>query len=158
MSVINSRVVNIDELKLDHFVKGERFESNAARIGPLLGAKDLGYSYDVVPPGKRSCPFHSHRGEEELFFIVRGKGLLRYGNETRPIRAGDLICCPTGGPETAHQIVNDSDAELAYLSVSTMLPSEVCEYPDSNKIGAFASGLRHMARAGDSVDYWTGED
>ena len=29
MSVINSRVVNIDELKLDHFVKGERFESNA---------------------------------------------------------------------------------------------------------------------------------
>jgi uncharacterized cupin superfamily protein len=158
MSVINSRVVNIDELKLDHFVKGERFESNAARIGPLLGAKDLGYSYDVVPPGKRSCPFHSHRGEEELFFIVRGKGLLRYGNETRPIRAGDLICCPTGGPETAHQIVNDSDAELAYLSVSTMLPSEVCEYPDSNKIGAFAGGLRHMARAGDSVDYWTGED
>jgi uncharacterized cupin superfamily protein len=158
MSVINSRVVNIDELKLDHFVKGERFECNTARIGPLLGAKDLGYSYDVVPPGKRSCPFHSHRGEEELFFIVRGKGLLRYGNETRPIRAGDLICCPTGGPETAHQIVNDSDAELAYLSVSTMLPSEVCEYPDSNKIGAFASGLRHMARARDSVDYWTGED
>lgn len=157
-SVINSRVVNIDELKLDHFVKGEKFECNAARIGPLLGAKDLGYSYDVVPPGKRSCPFHSHRGEEELFFIVRGKGLLRYGNETRPIRAGDLICCPTGGPETAHQIVNDSDAELTYLSVSTMLPSEVCEYPDSNKIGAFADGLRHMARAGDSVDYWTGED
>ncbi len=158
MSVINSRVVNIDELKLDHFVKGEKFEGNSVRIGPLLGAKDLGYSYDVVPPGKRSCPFHSHRGEEELFFIVRGKGLLRYGNETRPIRAGDVICCPTGGPETAHQIVNDSDAELAYLSISTMLPSEVCEYPDSNKIGAFAGGLRHMARAGDSVDYWTDED
>ena len=158
MNVINSRVVNIDELKLDHFVKGEKFEGNSVRIGPLLGAKDLGYSYDVVPPGKRSCPFHSHRGEEELFFIVRGKGLLRYGNETRPIRAGDVICCPTGGPETAHQIVNDSDAELAYLSISTMLPSEVCEYPDSNKIGAFAGGLRHMARAGDSVDYWTDED
>ena len=85
------------------------------RIGPLLGAKDLGYSYDVVPPGKRSCPFHSHRAEEEMFFIVKGTGTLRYGNETRKIRAGDVICCPTGGPETAHQIVNDSDAELAYL-------------------------------------------
>jgi uncharacterized cupin superfamily protein len=69
MSVIDSRVVNIDELKLEHLAKGDKFECNAARIGPLLGAKDLGYSYDIVPPGKRSCPFHSHRGEEEMFFI-----------------------------------------------------------------------------------------
>ena len=147
MSVIDSKVVNIDELKLEHFAKGDKFECDAVRIGPLLGAKDLGYSYDVVPPGKRSCPFHSHRGEEEMFFIVKGKGTLRYGDETRKIRAGDVICCPTGGPETAHQIVNDSDAELAYLSVSTMLPAEVCEYPDSKKIGAFGGGLRHMTRA-----------
>ena len=68
-----------------------------------------------------------------MFFIVKGSGTLRYGDETRPIRAGDVICCPTGGPETAHQIVNDSDAELAYLSVSTRMPAEVCEYPDSGK-------------------------
>ena len=157
MSVIAARVVNLDELKLEHFAKGAQYECNAVRIGPLVGARDLGYSYDVVPPGKRSCPFHSHRGEEEMFFIVKGRGLLRYGAETRPIRAGDVICCPTGGPDTAHQILNDSDAELAYLSVSTMREAEVCEYPDSNKIGAFATGVRHMTRAGDGVDYWTDE-
>ena len=109
MSVIDSRVINVDELKLEHFSKGEKFQCDAVRIGPLLGAKDLGYSYDVVPPGKRSCPFHSHRGEEEMFFIVKGTGTLRYGSETRKVRAGDVIC-PIGGPETAHQIVNDSDA------------------------------------------------
>jgi len=157
MSLVQGKVVNIDELKLEYFAKGDKYESNSVRIGPLLGARDLGYSYDVVPPGKRSCPFHSHRGEEEMFFILRGKGQLRYGKETRPIRAGDVICCPTGGPETAHQIVNDSDAELAYLSVSTMHPAEVCEYPDSNKIGAFADGVRHMTRSGDGVDYWLDE-
>ncbi|MGC1816791.1 MAG: cupin domain-containing protein [Casimicrobiaceae bacterium] len=157
MGAIDSKVVNIDELKLEHFAKGDKFECDAARIGPLLGAKELGYSYDVVPPGKRSCPFHSHRGEEEMFFIVKGTGTLRYGAETRKIRAGDVICCRTGGPETAHQIVNDSDTELAYLSVSTMMPAEVCEYPDSKKIGAFGGGLRHMTSAGDHVDYWTDE-
>jgi len=157
MSVIASRVVNIDELTLEHFAKGDKFECNAVRIGPLVGAKDLGYSYDVVPPGKRSCPFHSHRGEEEMFFIVRGEGTLRYGDETRKLRAGDIVCCPTGGPETAHQIINDSNAELAYLSVSTMLPAEVCEYPDSNKIGAFGGGVRHMTRPSDHIDYWTDE-
>jgi uncharacterized cupin superfamily protein len=157
MSVIDSRVVNIGELKLEHFAKGDKFESNSVRIGPLLGAKELGYSYDVVPAGKRACPFHSHRGEEEMFFIVKGKGLLRYGAETRKIRAGDVICCPIGGPETAHQIVNDSGEDLAYLSVSTMMPAEVCEYPDSKKIGAFGGGLRHMTRTGDHLDYWVDE-
>jgi uncharacterized cupin superfamily protein len=157
MSVIDARVVNIDQLKLEHFEKGDKFASDAVRIGPLLGARSLGYSYDVVPPGKRSCPFHSHRGEEEMFFIVKGRGTLRYGDERRPIRAGDLICCPTGGPETAHQIVNDSDADLAYLSISTMLPVEVCEYPDSGKIGAYGGPLRHMTRTGHHLDYWTDE-
>ncbi|MEP7206296.1 MAG: cupin domain-containing protein [Casimicrobiaceae bacterium] len=157
MRDIDSRVVNIDELKLEHFANGDTFETDGVRMGPLLGAKDLGYSFDVVPPGKRGCPFHSHRGEEEMFFIVRGEGTLRYGTDTRKIRAGDVICCPTGGPETAHQIINDSDAELAYLSVSTMQPAEVCEYPDSGKIGAFGGGLRHMTRAGDAVDYWNAE-
>jgi len=157
MGVIDSRVVNLEDLELTHFAKGDAFECRAVRIGPLLGAKDLGYSYDVVPPGKRGCPFHSHRGEEEMFFVVKGTGTLRYGSETRRIRAGDVICCPTGGPETAHQIVNDSDEDLAYLSISTMLPAEVCEYPDSGKIGAFGGGVRHMTRASDGVDYWVGE-
>ena len=154
---IDSRVVNLEELKLEHFAKGDKYESDTVRIGPLVGAKDLGYSYDVVPPGKRSCPFHSHRGEEEMFFIVRGEGTLRYGSETRKIRAGDIVCCPTGGPETAHQIVNDSNAPLAYLSISTMAPVEVCEYPDSRKIGAYAKDFRHMTRPEHNLDYWTDE-
>jgi uncharacterized cupin superfamily protein len=157
MRVIDSRVVNIVDLKLEHFEKGDKFETAAVRIGPLLGAKDLGYSYDVVPPGKRSCPFHSHRGEEEMFFIVRGEGTLRYGAETRKLRAGDVICCPTGGPETAHQIINDSNADLASLSVSTMMPAEVCEYPDSKKIGAYGGPLRHMTRVEHELDYWVDE-
>lgn len=155
---IDDRVTNIDELKLEVFRHGDKFETRGARIGPKIGAKDLGYSYDVLPPGKAGCPFHSHRAEEEMFFILRGTGLLRYGAETRPIRAGDFICCPTGGPGTAHQIINDSGEELAYISVSTMMPAEVCEYPDSGKIGAFGGGeVRQLTRPSQALDYWDGE-
>jgi uncharacterized cupin superfamily protein len=157
VAVIDSRVINLDALRLEHFEQGTGFASDSVRIGPLLGARDLGYSYDVVPAGKRSCPFHSHRAEEEMFFIVRGSGTLRYGSETRRIRAGDVICCPTGGADTAHQIVNDSDAELAYLSISTRMAAEVCEYPDSGKVGAYGGELRHMTQRHHHVDYWTGE-
>jgi len=155
---VNDRVVNVDELALEQFKQGEKYESRSARVGPRVGAKDLGFSYDIVPPGKSACPFHSHRAEEEMFFIVRGTGLLRYGSETRKIRAGDFICCPTGGPETAHQIINDSQEALEYISVSTMMPAEVCEYPDSGKIGAFGGGeVRHLTRPSQALDYWDGE-
>ncbi|HEY8049579.1 MAG TPA: cupin domain-containing protein [Ramlibacter sp.] len=159
---VKDRVINIDELELEHFTRGDKFETRAVRVGPRVGAKDLGYSYDMLPPGKTGCPFHSHRAEEEMFFIVRGTGLLRYGSETRKVRAGDFICCPTGGPDTAHQIINDSNEPLEFISVSTMMPAEVCEYPDSRKIGAFGGAgderLRHMTRADGALDYWDGED
>ncbi len=158
--MIEQRVVNVDELELESFEKGTKFASRFKRIGPLVGAKDLGYSYDVVPPGKTSCPFHSHLAEEEMFFIIRGTGTLRYGSERRKIRAGDVICCPTGGAATAHQIINDSQEDLAYLSISTMMPAEVCEYPDSKKVGAFGDmkpRFRHMTEASAAVDYWKDE-
>ena len=38
-----------------------------------------------------------------------------------------------------------------------MMPAEVCEYPDSGKIGAFGGEVRHMTHAGHGVDYWTDE-
>jgi len=83
-------VINLDEVKLEDFAKGDKFASRGARIGPLLGARQLGYSYDIVPPGKRACPFHSHRSQEEMFFILSGTGTLRYGGETR-IRSSTIL-------------------------------------------------------------------
>jgi len=158
VGVIETRVLNLDELALEHGAKGDKFEWNSARIGPKVGAKQLGYSYDVIPPGKRGCPFHSHRAQEEMFFIVKGAGTLRYGAETRKVRAGDVICCPVGGPDTAHQLVNDSNEDLCFLSVSTMTDPEVCEYPDSGKIIAFDGKWRHSTEgASGNVDYWKGE-
>jgi hypothetical protein len=42
-----------------------------------------------------------------------------------------------------------------------MLDAEICEYPDSGKIGAFGGGteprLRHMTSAASGVDYWKDE-
>ena len=46
MRVIDQRVVNLDELQLEHGANGDKFEWNSARIGPKLGARDLGYSYE----------------------------------------------------------------------------------------------------------------
>src|SRR5260370_11838227 len=52
--------INVDELKLEHNKKGNKFEVDAVRAGARLGAQDLGYSYIVVPPGKRVTPMGSN--------------------------------------------------------------------------------------------------
>ncbi|KGI78403.1 cupin domain-containing protein [Oleiagrimonas soli] len=129
-------------------------------IASRIGARKLGYNLTVVAPGKRNCPFHSHRSEEEMFFVLQGRGELRLGDARYPLRKGDIVACPPGGPETAHQIINTGDTELHYLAVSTMADVEVCEYPDSGKFGAFAAGeprYRHIGRTTDARDYWEGE-
>ena len=134
----------------------DKFHVERAPLTERLGLTRLGINVTRVAPGKTAYPFHSHRCNDELFFIVSGQGELRLGEARHAVKPGDVIGCPIGGPETAHQIINDSGAELAYISVSTMMPAEVCEYPDSGKIGAFGgsgeSRLRHMTEASGGVD------
>jgi uncharacterized cupin superfamily protein len=168
-------IINIADLDYQGFPGGipdharERFEgTRLGQIGRRLGARKLGYNVTVVPPGKRAFPFHCHRINEEMFFVIEGSGEIRVGDTTHAIRSGDVIACPPGGPDTAHQIVNTSaDAELRYLAVSTRITPEVCEYPDSAKFGVAAEFepdadgkaqmFYHLGRAGDSLGYWDGE-
>jgi len=135
----------------------QRFEARVGQIGRQIGAKKLGYNLTAVPPGKRAYPFHNHRLNEEMFYILQGRGEVRIGAETFPVRAGDFIACPPGGPELAHQIVNTGADELKYLAVSTMQYPEVCEYPDSGKIGVLSDSIRYVNRSDSQVGYWEGE-
>lgn len=138
-----------------------RFGGRMAPLGSALGAKKLGCNVTEVAPGKSAFPFHSHRANEELFFVIEGEGQLRFGSDTLPVRAGDVVACPPGGPEVAHQFVNTGRSVLRLLAVSTMLQPEVCHYPDSGKFavldGMGPQGFRHVGRGEGNVDYWEGE-
>lgn len=145
----------------------DRFDAKMGFIGPRIGAQKLGYNITAVPPGKRSFPFHNHRVNEEMVFVLHGSGEIRIGESTYPIRAGDVIACPAGGKETAHQVINSGTEELRYLVVSTKLSPEIAEYPDSGKFGVLAEfpagadgkpqRFVFVGRAGDSLNYWEGE-
>lgn len=138
-----------------------RFGGLIGPIAPKIGAQKLGYNLTVLAPGKAAFPKHSHRVNEEMFFVLEGTGELRIGDATYPVRAGDVIACPPGGPETAHQLINTGRDEFRFLAVSTMMFPEICEYPDSGKLnaitGAGPGDFRHIARHGESLDYWDGE-
>jgi uncharacterized cupin superfamily protein len=154
---MSKHIINIAEVELQprppqYAPSGraaERYEARVGMIAPQIGAKQLGYNLTAVPPGKRAYPFHSHRVQEEMFYVIEG--------ETFSIRAGDIIACPTGGPQSAHQIVNTGKTELRYLAVSTKEATEICEYPDTGKIAGFGESLRFVVRGAQQVGYWEGE-
>jgi len=168
-------IFNIADVELQPFPPGmgptgetaERFEARMGRISMQIGARKLGYNITAVPPGKRAFPLHCHRVNEEMFFIIEGSGEVRIGQERYPIRAGDVIACPPGGPEKAHQIINTGDAEMRYLAVSTKESPEICEYPDTGKVGIMAEyapssegkpqGFRMVTRPDMQVGYWDEE-
>jgi uncharacterized cupin superfamily protein len=155
-------IANLDELEFDDVENNSYYTSRRARFSAAIGARQLGYSLTELQPGKAQCPFHSHRAEEEMFLILEGEGVLRFGSQTYPIRKHDVIACPVGGAEVAHQIINTGNTTLRYLALSNVQDVEVCEYPDSNKIGVFVDtpgteGLRGLHRSASAVDYYDGE-
>jgi uncharacterized cupin superfamily protein len=144
----------------------EKFQASMGFIGQPLGAQKLGYNLTVIAPGKQAFPLHNHRVNEEMFFVIEGQGELRLGGQRYPVRSGDVIACPPGGPETAHQLVNTGTAEMKVLAVSTKLSPEICDYPDSGKFairGEFGGAdgkpqvLSYIGRLGQTLDYFDGE-
>jgi uncharacterized cupin superfamily protein len=151
-------IMNLDEVEFDDVEENGIYTSSRGSIAQHIGARQLGYNLTVLPPGKVQCPFHSHRAEEEMFLILEGEGELRYGDERYPIRRHDVIACPAGGPETAHQIINTGTETMRYLALSTVSRAEICEYPDSGKVGLYARDFGKTFRAEATVDYYDGEE
>jgi uncharacterized cupin superfamily protein len=116
---------------------------------------------NVVPPGKRACPYHLHHAQEEMFVILEGSGTLRVADEMLPVKAGDVIVIPPGR-EYPHQLINTSSQPMKYLAIGTTDEPEICEYPDSGKyLAEVGVATEHpfgaIGRAGSSIDYWDGE-
>lgn len=145
----------------------DRYEAQLGAISGPLGAQKLGYGLTVLPPGKSAFPFHNHVVNEEMFLVLEGEGELHFGDGVFPIRSGDVIACPPGGQERAHQIVNTSNRELRFLGVSTRLSPDIAEYPNTGKFGVLGEMpagpdgrprvLRFLGREQDSLRYWDGE-
>jgi uncharacterized cupin superfamily protein len=151
--------VNLADVAFTDIEDNGFYTSRRAQFSAAIGARSLGYNLTELPPGSAQCPFHSHRAEEEMFLILEGEGELRFGERTYQIRRHDVIACPTGGPETAHQIINTGSTTLRYLALSARADVEVCEYPDSNKLGVFAGGpdaprLRKLVLSESDVEYY----
>jgi uncharacterized cupin superfamily protein len=135
MTSEQSHVVNVDEVDEIEQKSGEHWGGFDRPLTPSMRPRGgrLGVTQSRVPKGRTMSPFHYHQREDEVFFVLSGRGILRYGEDVRPLRAGDCVSCPAG-TQKAHQIANPFDEDLVYLAIGPHDSDEVCVYPDSGKV------------------------
>lgn len=120
----------------------------------LLGLKKLMFDVKELEPGQLSYPNHYHSDNEEMFLIIEGQVTLRNNGEIKILVAGDLVVFKTG-EEGCHQLLNHTEDIVRYLDLSTNQDSDICYYPDSNKIN---SGSGNIYKIEEKVDYFEGEE
>jgi uncharacterized cupin superfamily protein len=70
-------------------------------LGREAGTRTVGLRRIEVAEGHFSTPAHDHGGDEEIFFVLGGEGLLWQDGETYAVAAGDCIVHrPKRGPHT----------------------------------------------------------
>lgn len=147
--------VNADEVDPVERIIGEHWGGRFKPLTPGMRPRGgtLGVNLMMVPPGRAAVPFHHHLREDEVFYVLSGRGVLRYGEEVMELRAGDCVSCPAG-TGVAHQIGNPGHEDLVYLSIGSHDEHEVCGYPDSGKV--LVRGLGKVGRLEETA-YFHGE-
>jgi len=114
-------IINLDQIKYrprpqDFAPKGDladEFDLRIGRVANHIGAQKLGYNVTAIPPGRSAYPFHSHRINEEMFFVLEGRGAHTAVNgERSAMHEGDFVITP---PMAWHDHGNDGDEQVFWL-------------------------------------------
>ncbi len=80
-----------------------------------FGSKNLSITWVECEPGSMQA-VHGHPNEEQVYVIVRGRGVMQIGDEMEEVGPGTLIYTPPG---LAHAIKNTGDDPLTYVSATS---------------------------------------
>ena len=79
-----------------------------------FGSENLAITWVEGEPNSEQ-PIHAHPENEQVYVIVRGRGLMKVGDEEQEVAAGTLIFVP---PQTGHAIRNIGGEPLVYVSAT----------------------------------------
>lgn len=97
---------------LTHFDDAPTFDRDLGHLrghwtllGDAAGCVNVGLRRIEIPAGGWTTPAHEHGREEEIFFMLAGRGISWHRGRTAEVRAGDCIVYPAhGGAHTLHAV------------------------------------------------------
>jgi mannose-6-phosphate isomerase-like protein (cupin superfamily) len=80
--------------------------------GGQFGSENLAMTWVEGEPGSMQA-VHGHPDSEQVYIIVRGRGVMQVADEMEEVSEGALVFIPPG---SAHAIKNTGDEPLIYVS------------------------------------------
>ncbi len=123
-------------------------DGNTFTIKPVVAGDDIdtfSAAFIEVPVGKYAFGYHFHDQSEEVFYIVSGEGILRSHEGEKKVKAGDMMCFPTG-EKGAHVLSNASDTEpLVFIDFDVKASkADVVTFPDMKKLMVKGNHIQTM--------------
>ena len=73
-------------------LEGEGPGGAVRKVRRELGARAFGFNYFTLPPGVEGREHnHSEQNQEEVYFVVRGRGLMRIDGEEVELKPGRFV-------------------------------------------------------------------
>jgi mannose-6-phosphate isomerase-like protein (cupin superfamily) len=94
--------------------------------GEGLQAEQVALTFRRMPPGTggRGSYGHSHKTQEEVVLVTRGRVTFKIGEEVFEAGEGDAVRI---APEAVRSVHNDTDDEVELILISTRLDGGVLD-------------------------------
>ena len=137
-------IAHIDEVA-GHELRVGHLQGTWSFVGRAAGSVGVGASRIRIPAGGWSTPAHDHGVEEELFYVLGGRGLSWHRGDTFEIGEGDCILYPPRrGPHSLHALDG-----LDVLAFGPRVYDEAARFP---RLGASLVGTRYVESVDGSTD------
>jgi mannose-6-phosphate isomerase-like protein (cupin superfamily) len=122
-------LINVDDVK-DAYA-GTSVPGEFRWLAGALGTEQVAVTLLRIPPHSdfEQGTGHYHERQEEVYIVTRGTLTMRFGDEIRPVTAGQVVRVPGPTPRS-HR--NEGDEPVEMWAVSTRL-----EKGDATKIDDF---------------------
>ena len=136
-------ITHFDEAPAHEFAVGH-IRGRWTRLGDAAGSVTVGVRRIQIPAGGWSTPAHEHGREEEIFYVLAGRGMSWQRERTTEIRAADcIVYLPGRGAHSLHA--------LEELDVLAFGPRHDDESPRFPRLGMSLIGNRAVESIPGSV-------
>lgn len=105
------------------------FSTASCHYAPIFGEgdaaarvpKNIRRFAELTIDAHGSCQLVEYPREEELFFVLQGKGILHYADDSHPLAQNDFTYVP---PTVRHSFSNSSDEPLRLVLTTVRIPQE----------------------------------
>jgi uncharacterized cupin superfamily protein len=140
----------MDEHRASHPLN-PKAEAHYRSLSGVVGLQRLGLHMVRLAPGKEANAYHTHRFEEEFYYVLSGQGVALVDGKEHEIGPGDFLGFPT--PSLAHLLKNTSDEDLVYLVGGERKSFEFADYPSLGK-HLLRDGKRIWLVDSDRLEEW----